>query len=250
MRYSLLAIAMAATLLVTGCGDKTAGGDKATGDKAGSTTAATPAGENKSNGITGAVASFPQPIYAKLATDYKAVTGTQINYQSIGSWGGIKQIQANTVDFGASDAPMKPEELEKDGLIQFPTVIGGVVPVVNLEGIKPGELKLDGTTLAEIYLGKITKWNDPKIAALNAGLKLPDAAINTVFRADGSGTTYNFTNYLVSLYRCVICIICITFCNNLVAIYFYYSMGYQCCSLAIHNYLVFIYSFILINKFN
>ena len=199
MRYSLLAIAMAATLLVTGCGDKTAGGDKATGDKAGSTTAATPAGENKSNGITGAGASFPQPIYAKWATDYKAATGTQINYQSIGSSGGIKQIQANTVDFGASDAPMKPEELEKDGLIQFPTVIGGVVPVVNLEGIKPGELKLDGTTLAEIYLGKITKWNDPKIAALNAGLKLPDAAINTVFRADGSGTTYNFTNYLAAV---------------------------------------------------
>lgn len=202
MRLSLLAIAMASTLLMTACGDKNAAGDKATGDKAtatsttGASTSKPATGEAKMEGITGAGASFPQPIYAKWATDYKAANGTQINYQSIGSSGGIKQIQANTVDFGASDAPMKPEELDKDGLIQFPTVIGGVVPVVNLEGIKPGELKLDGPTLAEIYLGKITKWNDPKIAGLNAGLKLPDAPINTVFRADGSGTTYNFTNYL------------------------------------------------------
>lgn len=202
MRFNLLAIAIASTLAITGCtqsGDKAK--DKPAADKPASaaTTDKPAAGEAKMSGITGAGASFPQPIYAKWATDFKAATGTQINYQSIGSSGGIKQIQANTVDFGASDAPMKPEELDKDGLIQFPTVIGGVVPVVNLEGIKPGELKLDGATLADIYLGKITKWNDPKIAALNSGLKLPDTAINTVFRADGSGTTYNFTNYLAAV---------------------------------------------------
>ena len=140
--------------------------------------------------ITGAGATFPYPIYAKWAEAYKTKTGVGMNYQSIGSGGGIKQIQAKTVDFGASDMPLKPEDLEKDGLLQFPTVMGGDVPVVNLEGVKPGELKLTGPLLADIYLGKITKWNDPAIAKLNPGVKLPDSDITVVHRSDGSGTTF------------------------------------------------------------
>lgn len=146
--------------------------------------------------ITGAGASFPAPVYAKWADAYQKATGNRINYQSIGSGGGIKQITAKTVDFGASDMPLKPEVLDKDGLQQFPTVIGGVVPVVNLEGVKPGELKLTGPVLADIYLGKITKWNDKAIAALNPGVNLPGSDIGVVRRADGSGTTFIFTNYL------------------------------------------------------
>ena len=146
--------------------------------------------------ITGAGATFPYPVYAKWAEAYKAKSGNGMNYQSIGSGGGIKQIKAKTVDFGASDAPLKLEELEKEGLVQFPTVMGGVVPVVNLEGIKPGELKLSGKTLADIYLGRIKKWNEPAIADLNKGLKLPDSEITVVNRSDGSGTTFIFTNYL------------------------------------------------------
>lgn len=146
--------------------------------------------------ITGAGATFPYPIYAKWAEAYKAKTGSGMNYQSIGSGGGIKQIQAKTVDFGASDAPLKPEELAKSGLTQFPTVIGGVVPVINLEGIALGTLKLESQVLADIYQGKITKWNDARIASTNAGLALPDKAITVVHRADGSGTTFIFTTYL------------------------------------------------------
>jgi phosphate transport system substrate-binding protein len=146
--------------------------------------------------ITGAGATFPYPVYAKWAEAYKAKTGTSMNYQSIGSGGGIKQIKARTVDFGASDAPLKPAELEKAGLVQFPAVMGGVVPVVNIEGVKPGEMKLSGKALADIYLGKIKKWSDPAIAALNKDLKLPDTAITVVNRSDGSGTTFIFTNYL------------------------------------------------------
>lgn len=146
--------------------------------------------------ITGAGASFPQPVYAKWAQAFQDAGKGQVNYQSIGSSGGIKQIIAKTVDFGASDAPMTKEELDKNGLIQFPTVIGGVVPVVNLAGVEPGKLKLDGTVLAEIYLGKITQWNDPKIQALNADVKLPESKITTVFRSDGSGTSFIFTTYL------------------------------------------------------
>jgi len=146
--------------------------------------------------ITGAGATFPYPVYAKWAEAYRAKTGVGMNYQSIGSGGGIKQIQNKTVDFGASDMPLKPEELEKDGLLQFPTVIGGDVPVVNLDGVKPGELKLTGPVLANVYLGKITKWNDPAIAKLNPGLKLPDSSIAVVHRSDGSGTTFIFTDYL------------------------------------------------------
>jgi len=146
--------------------------------------------------ITGAGATFPYPIYAKWADAYRKETGIGMNYQSIGSGGGIKQIAAKTVDFGASDMPLKPEELEKTGMIQFPTVIGGDVPVVNLKGIMPGQLKLSGAVLADIYLGKINKWNDPAIAGLNAGVQLPASAINVVHRSDGSGTTFIWTNYL------------------------------------------------------
>ncbi|MDO8313553.1 MAG: phosphate ABC transporter substrate-binding protein PstS [Sideroxyarcus sp.] len=146
--------------------------------------------------ITGAGATFPYPIYAKWAEAYKAQTGVGINYQSIGSGGGIKQIQAKTVDFGASDAPMHPNELALNGLTQFPAVIGGVVPVINLAGVAPGQLKLDSQVLADIYLGKITRWNDPRIVADNTGVSLPDEAITVVHRADGSGTTFIFTTYL------------------------------------------------------
>ena len=146
--------------------------------------------------ISGAGATFPYPIYAKWAEAYAAKTGLKLNYQSIGSGGGIKQITAKTVDFGASDMPLKPADLEKEGLTQFPMVMGGVVPVVNLEGVKPGELKLDGKVISDIYLGKITKWNDPAIAGLNSGVKLPDQAIAPVYRSDGSGTTFIFTHYL------------------------------------------------------
>ncbi|HMV62282.1 MAG TPA: phosphate ABC transporter substrate-binding protein PstS [Rhodocyclaceae bacterium] len=146
--------------------------------------------------ITGAGASFPAPVYAKWADAYQKATGNKVNYQSIGSSGGIKQITAKTVDFGASDMPLSPEQLEKDGMQQFPTVIGGVVPVVNIPGVQPGQLKLTGEILANIYLGKITKWNDPAIVALNTNLNLPASDIGVVRRADGSGTTFIFTNYL------------------------------------------------------
>src|SRR5246127_4704096 len=130
--------------------------------------------------FSGAGATFPYPIYAKWAEAYKAKTGTSMNYQSIGSGGGIKQITAKTVDFGASDMPMKPEDLEKNGLVQFPAIMGGVVPVVKIAGIAPGQLKFTGPLLADIYLGKVTKWNDPAIAKLNPGVKLPDQAITVV----------------------------------------------------------------------
>ncbi|MFT3665389.1 phosphate ABC transporter substrate-binding protein PstS [Piscinibacter sp.] len=146
--------------------------------------------------ITGAGASFPAPVYAKWADAYHKATGTQINYQSVGSGAGMRQIKAKTVDFGASDAPLKDDELAKDGLLQFPTVIGGVVPVLNIKGIAPGQVKLTGQVLGDIYLGKITKWNDAALTALNPGVALPDAAIAVVRRADGSGTSFIFTNYL------------------------------------------------------
>ena len=146
--------------------------------------------------ITGAGATFPAPIYAKWAEAYQKATGVKMNYQSIGSSGGIRQINAKTVDFGASDAPLEPTQLEKEGLVQFPMVMGGVVPVFNLEGVKPGGLKLTGALLADIYLGKVSKWNAPEIAALNAGVKLPNQDITVVARSDGSGTTFIFTHYL------------------------------------------------------
>jgi phosphate transport system substrate-binding protein len=153
-------------------------------------------GSANAQDVTGAGASFPAPIYAKWADAYNKATGARINYQSVGSGAGIKQIKSKTVDFGATDAPLTDEELAKDGLIQFPTVIGGVVPVVNIKGITPGQLRLTGPVLGDIYLGKITKWNDPAITALNPGVPLPDDAIAVVRRADGSGTSFLFTNYL------------------------------------------------------
>ena len=146
--------------------------------------------------ISGAGATFPFPIYAKWADAYKKDTGNGLNYQSIGSGAGIKQIRARTVTFGATDAPLKSEELDKDGLAQWPMVMGGIVPVVNLDGVKPGDIVLDGATLADIYLGKIAKWNDPALKKLNPKLNLPDLAIASIHRADGSGTTFNFTYYL------------------------------------------------------
>ncbi|QBK04971.1 phosphate ABC transporter substrate-binding protein PstS [Hylemonella gracilis] len=154
------------------------------------------AGIASAQNVTGAGASFPAPLYAKWASDYAKATGAQINYQSVGSGAGIKQIEAKTVDFGASDAPLKDEQLAEKGLVQFPTVMGGVVPVVNIKGIQPGQLKLTGAILADIYLGKITKWNDPAIVAINKDLKLEDELIAVVRRADGSGTSFLFTNYL------------------------------------------------------
>jgi phosphate transport system substrate-binding protein len=146
--------------------------------------------------ITGAGATFPYPIYAKWAEAYNVKTGVKLNYQSIGSGGGIKQIESKTVNFGASDKPLTPDELEKNGLIQFPTVVGGVVPIINIQGIASGKLKLSGPVLADIFLKKISKWNDPAIAKINPGLALPDLGIIVVHRSDGSGTTFVFANYL------------------------------------------------------
>jgi phosphate transport system substrate-binding protein len=154
------------------------------------------AGTAFASDITGAGATFPYPVYAKWAEAYKAQTGVGLNYQSIGSGGGIKQIDKKTVNFGASDMPLNANELGMKGLTQFPTVIGGVVPVINVEGIAPGQLKLTGATLADIYLGKITKWNDSKLAAENKGVSLPNTDINVVHRSDGSGTTFIFATYL------------------------------------------------------
>ena len=149
-----------------------------------------------SQDVTGAGASFPAPLYSKWAAEYNKTQGQKVNYQSVGSGAGIKQIDAKTVDFGASDMPLKDEDLAQKNQMQFPTVIGGVVPVVNIPGVTPGQLKLTGEVIADIFLGKITKWNDPAIKALNASLNLPDAAIAPVRRSDGSGTTFLFTNYL------------------------------------------------------
>ena len=146
--------------------------------------------------VTGAGATFPAPLYSKWASDYNKATGVRVNYQSVGSGAGLRQIDAKTVAFGASDMPLKDEDLEKKGLVQFPTVIGGVVPVVNIKGINPGQIKLTGQVLGDIYLGKITNWSDPAIKALNPSVPLPDATIAPVRRADGSGTTFVFTNYL------------------------------------------------------
>lgn len=149
--------------------------------------------------ITGAGATFPFPIYAKWAEAYKAQTGIGLNYQSIGSSGGVRQIRARTVAFGATDAPVSGEELERDGMVQFPAIIGGTVPVFNLPGFQQGEVRITGPVLAEMFMGKITNWNDPKIAALNPGKTFPNQAITVVHRADGSGTTFNFTDYLSTI---------------------------------------------------
>jgi phosphate transport system substrate-binding protein len=154
------------------------------------------AGVAKAADITGAGATFPFPIYSKWAEAYKAASGVGLNYQSIGSGGGIRQIRAKTVDFGATDAPLKGDALAKDGLIQFPAVMGGLVPAISIPGVEARKLKLTGPLLADIYLGKISKWNDPKIVALNPDVKLPDSGISVVYRSDGSGTTYVWTEYL------------------------------------------------------
>jgi phosphate transport system substrate-binding protein len=153
-------------------------------------------GSKKPLTLNGAGATFPYPVYSKWAYEYHKSSGTRVNYQSIGSGGGIAQIKAKTVDFGASDAPLTPQELQEEGLVQFPLVIGGVVPVIHLEGVAPGKLQLDGQTLSQIYLGNIKKWNHPAIAALNPHVTLPDAEVAVVHRADGSGTTWIFTHYL------------------------------------------------------
>ncbi|WP_434352825.1 phosphate ABC transporter substrate-binding protein PstS [Psychrobacter sp. HD31] len=214
MRYSLLAACVAASALtLTACNQAKETTEAAAGAAEGAVekTAEVAAGaaeavtggadaykdiEGVAMNISGAGASFPAPIYQKWSADFNAATGGQVNYNSIGSSGGIKQIKAKTVDFGASDKPLKPADLKEAGLIQFPTVIGGVVPVVNIEGVEPGKLVLSGEVLADIYLGKVKKWNDPAIVALNEGLELPDTDIITVHRSDGSGTTFNFTYYL------------------------------------------------------
>ncbi|MCU0813968.1 MAG: phosphate ABC transporter substrate-binding protein PstS [Burkholderiaceae bacterium] len=154
------------------------------------------AGSTLAQDVTGAGATFPAPVYAKWADAYNKATGARINYQSVGSGAGLRQIRGKTVDFGASDMPLTDEELAKDGLVQFQTVIGGVVPVLNIRGIQPGQVRMTGQVLGDIYLGKITKWNDPALTALNPGVPLPDAPIAVVRRADGSGTTFIFTNYL------------------------------------------------------
>ena len=195
----LISLSVVAAIALSACGNNntaqqtTTEPAPATAAPADSAPAAT---EQVAIKITGAGSTFAQPIFAKWSEGFRAATGGQVNYQSIGSSGGIKQIIAKTVDFGASDAPLTVEELTAENLLQFPAIIGGVVPVVNIDGIEPGALKLDGETLANIYLGKITKWNDPAITALNPDLTLPDADITTVFRSDGSGTTFNFTDYL------------------------------------------------------
>jgi len=210
MKSSLLLAAVLAATGLAACGQSespttTAASTPAptTAPSTDSATGAAPAkpstgtlGAVASGTVTGAGASFPAPLYAKWAADYHKATGARINYQSVGSGAGIKQIEARTVDFGASDMPLKDEELAQKGLVQFPTVIGGVVPVVNIQGVAPGQLRLNGQVLGDIYLGKITKWSDPALKALNPGVNLPDAAIAPVRRADGSGTSFIFTNYL------------------------------------------------------
>ncbi len=184
-KFAIFGAVAALTLGLAACGKK----------EAPQTSASAPA-QAAAGGITGAGASFPAPLYAKWASDYAGTSKVKINYQSVGSGAGMKQIEAKTVDFGASDEPLKDEDLKAKGLVQFPTVVGGVVPVVNIKDVKAGQLTLDGQTLGDIYLGKITKWNDPAIAKLNPGVTLPASDIAVVRRADGSGTSFNFTNYL------------------------------------------------------
>ncbi|MEO5962897.1 MAG: phosphate ABC transporter substrate-binding protein PstS [Thermomonas sp.] len=188
----LTAISLGLILGLSACSNNTAPATGAATD----TTASAGAGDKVSAQITGAGASFVYPLISKWSSDYAKATGNKVNYQSIGSGGGIAQIKAGTVDFGSSDKPLSPEELAQDSLVQFPSTIGGVVPVVNLAGVESGELRLSGALLADIYLGKITTWNDAAIAAVNPGVSLPAEKIHVVRRSDGSGTTFNFTNYL------------------------------------------------------
>ena len=194
-QYKCLVMALSVSLALVGCGNNQNTSDTATTPQQ-AAQAQAQAGDKQTLNVTGAGASFPQPIYVQWAQGFLQKTGGQVNYQSIGSSGGVKQITAKTVDFGATDSPLKAEELAEQGLVQFPTVIGGVVPIVNIKGVAAGQLRLTGELLAEIYLGNITKWNDPKITAINPDVNLPDENIVTVFRADGSGTSFIFTNYL------------------------------------------------------
>ena len=187
-----LSLALAFALSACGGNSEQTAQQPATSDQA----AAPAAGARNSAEVSGAGASFIFPLVSKWSADYNAATGAKINYQSIGSGGGIAQIKAGTVDFGSSDKPLSSEELAQAGLAQFPSAIGGVVPVVNIDGLAPGQLRLSGTVLADIFLRKITTWNDPAIVAANPGVALPDGKITLVHRSDGSGTTFNFTNYL------------------------------------------------------
>jgi len=189
----LAALSLAIALSLSACGDK---GNQAASAPGAAGASANAAGDKVSVEISGAGASFIFPLVSKWSADYNAATGAKINYQSIGSGGGIAQIKAGTVDFGSSDKPLSTEELAQAGLGQFPSAIGGVVPVVNLEGLQPGQLRLTGTLLADIFLGKIKTWNDKAIADANPGVALPDTKITLVHRSDGSGTTFNFSNYL------------------------------------------------------
>ena len=198
MNRALPRVAILAACLLTGlaaCKNESAPA-AANGDATPSAAAPATAVDTVSAEITGAGASFVYPLISKWSADYAKATGNKVNYQSIGSGGGIAQIKAGTVDFGSSDKPLAPEELAKDGLVQFPSTIGGVVPVVNLPGIEAGKLRLTGALLADIYLGKVKKWNDAAIAAVNPGVKLPSSTITVVHRSDGSGTTFLWTNYL------------------------------------------------------
>ena len=190
----LAALAIATSFLVAACGSGDGNTPQAGGSSSAGETAA--AGDRQSQDITGAGASFIFPLVSRWSADYNKATGNKVNYQSIGSGGGIAQIKAGTVNFGSTDRPLSTEELAEAGLAQFPSAIGGVVPVFNLEGIPAGKLRFSGPVLAEVYMGKITRWNDPKIVAENPGVALPDDKINVVRRSDGSGTTFNFTNYL------------------------------------------------------
>ncbi len=191
---SIAALSLAIALGLSACNPGTDGQTSSASGNASS--AATEAGDKVSVEISGAGASFIFPLVSKWSADYNAATGAKINYQSIGSGGGIAQIKAGTVDFGSSDKPLSSEELAQAGLGQFPSAIGGVVPVVNIEGLEGGKLRLSGALLADIFLGKVKTWNDPAIVAANPGVKLPDGKITLVHRSDGSGTTFNFSNYL------------------------------------------------------
>jgi phosphate transport system substrate-binding protein len=187
---SVALVLAAGALLLSGCGKSQQQAQNAQAPAPGAAAGGTV--------ISGAGATFPAPIYARWAEAYKKETGTSLNYQAIGSGGGIKQIQAGTVDFGASDKPLKPDELDKGGLHQFPTVMGGVVPVMNLPGVQAGQVKLTGPLMAAVFLGEVKNWRDPKIAALNPGVNLPNLPITVVHRSDGSGTSFLFTSYLAA----------------------------------------------------
>jgi len=195
----LATLSLAITLAVAACKPGAEAPLPGADGSASTPTTGAPAGDKVSAQITGAGATFIYPLLSKWSNDYNKATGARINYQSIGSGGGIAQIKAATVDFGSTDKPLSPEELAEAGLAQFPSAIGGVVPVINLESVEPGKLRLTGPVIADIFLGKITKWNDPAIATLNPGMALPDLKINVVHRSDGSGTTFNWVNYLAKV---------------------------------------------------